>query len=72
MIGKWSMTDVFVVAVVASTVKLGALANVSIKYGLYVFSFGVIGSMSLNHQVLHRDAEEFDELVEEKMNKSRE
>ena len=72
LIGKWSMTDVFVVAVVASTVKLGALANVSIKYGLYVFSLGVIGSMLLNHQVLHRDAEELDELVEEKMNKSRE
>jgi len=71
LIGKWSMADVFVVAVVAATVKLGALANVNVRYGLYVFSLGVIGSMLLNHQVLHRDVQELNELVEEQMNKSR-
>lgn len=72
LIGKWSMTDVFVVAIIAATVKLGALANVHVKTGLYIFALGVIGSMVLNHQVLHRDIEKIDELIEEKINKKHE
>lgn len=72
LIGKWSMADVFVVAVFAATVKLGALANVSVKYGLYIFTTGVIGSMALNHQVLHRSSNDLDELVDEKMNNKKE
>ena len=71
LIGKWSMADVFVVAIVAATVKLGMLANVNIRYGLYVFSLGVVGSMLLNHQVIHRDEEALNALIEEKINKSK-
>ena len=37
--GKWSMLDVFVVV----SVKLGAIANVEMRYGLYAF-FGIRAS----------------------------
>ena len=43
--GKWSMLDVFVVAVLVVSLKLGALASVSINVGFYVFSVSVILTM---------------------------
>lgn len=43
--GKWSMLDVFVVAVLVVSVKLGSLATVVIHYGFYAFAGSVLLSM---------------------------
>lgn len=40
--GKWSMLDVFVVALLFVSVKLGALVNVTIHSGLYWFGGAVL------------------------------
>ena len=47
-LGKWSMLDVFVVALLLVSVKLGALAKVEVHYGLYVFAASVILTMGLS------------------------
>lgn len=52
-VGKWSMLDVFVVAVLIASVKLGAIASIEVHYGLYVFAAAVILIM-LNTQFIHR------------------
>ncbi|OIO72790.1 MAG: hypothetical protein AUJ57_05300 [Zetaproteobacteria bacterium CG1_02_53_45] len=52
MVGKWSMTDVFVIAVLAATVKLGMIATIEVHVGLYVYGAGVITSMLLVHRLL--------------------
>lgn len=51
VLGKWSMLDVFVVAMLIMTVKLGAIASVEVHVGLYLFSAGVLASMLLTHLV---------------------
>lgn len=51
-IGKWSMTDVFVIAVLAATVKLDMIATITVHAGLYVFGAGVLISMLLLHKLL--------------------
>jgi paraquat-inducible protein A len=43
--GKWSMLDVFVVAVLLASVKLGDVAAVKIHYGLYAFALSVLITM---------------------------
>jgi paraquat-inducible protein A len=43
--GKWSMLDVFVIAVLLVSVKLGSIARVEVHYGLYVFAASVVLSM---------------------------
>lgn len=43
--GKWSMLDVFVVAILLVSVKLGALASVQVHYGLYAFAASVLLAM---------------------------
>ena len=53
-IGKWSMLDVFVVAVLITSVKLGALASIEVHYGLYVFTAAVILMMIATHFVYRR------------------
>lgn len=50
--GKWSMLDVFVVAVLIATVKLGAVANVQLHYGLYLFAAAVILTMIVTARVV--------------------
>lgn len=50
VLGKWSMADVFVVAVIAATVKMGMLATVQVHIGLLVFGFAVLTSMVLAHK----------------------
>ena len=40
--GKWSMLDVFVVALLFVSVKLGSLANVTVHSGLYWFGGAVV------------------------------
>ena len=52
VMGKWSMADVFVIAVLAATVKLGMIASIEIHIGLFVFGSGVITSMLLVHTLL--------------------
>lgn len=47
-IGKWSMLDVFVVALLLVSVKLGVLAKVEVHYGLYVFATSVLLTMALS------------------------
>ncbi len=50
--GKWSMLDVFVVAVLVVTVKLSAVANVEMHYGLYFFSAAVILTMIITARIV--------------------
>ncbi len=50
--GKWSMLDVFVVAVLVVTVKLGAVANVEMHYGLYFFSASVLLTMFITARIV--------------------
>ena len=40
--GRWSMLDVFVIAILIMTVKLGALASVEIELGMFYFTSAVI------------------------------
>lgn len=48
MIGKWSMLDVFVVALLLVSVKLGVLAKVDVHYGLYAFASSVLITMAIS------------------------
>ncbi len=50
--GKWSMLDVFVVAVLVVAVKLGAIASVEMRYGLYFFAAAVVLTMFLTARVV--------------------
>lgn len=50
--GKWSMLDVFVVAVLVAAVKLGAIASVEIRYGLYAFGAAVVLTMLITARVV--------------------
>ena len=50
--GKWSMLDVFVVAVLVVAVKLGAIASVEIRYGLYSFAAAVVLTMYITARVV--------------------
>ena len=50
--GKWSMLDVFVVAVLVVSVKLGAIANVEMRYGLYAFAASVLLTMFITANIV--------------------
>lgn len=50
--GKWSMLDVFVVAILVVAVKLGALADVQMRHGLYAFAAGVLLTMYVTARVV--------------------
>lgn len=52
--GKWSMLDVFVVAVLLVAVKLGALAEVRVHVGLYAFAASVLLTMAITGWLLKR------------------
>jgi len=52
MIGKWSMADVFLIAILAATLKLGGLASVSAHSGLLFFGFSVLSGLWLTHRLL--------------------
>ncbi|MEZ5542558.1 MAG: paraquat-inducible protein A [Pseudomonadota bacterium] len=51
--GKWSMLDVFVVAVLVVAVKLGAIASVEMRFGLYLFAAAVLLTMYVTARVVH-------------------
>lgn len=55
-LGRWSMLDVFVVAVMVVTIKLGAVASVQVHYGLYVFAGAILGGMLLTQWVAQHPA----------------
>lgn len=46
ILGKWSMLDVFVVAILIVAVKLGPLANVEPRIGVYVFCAAILVSIT--------------------------
>jgi len=48
-LGKWSMLDVFVIALLVVSLKLGDLVNVQIHAGLYFFAASVLLTMVLTH-----------------------
>ena len=49
---KWSMADVFILAILAATIKLGGLATVKVHIGLAFFAAYVLLSMLLTHRLL--------------------
>jgi paraquat-inducible protein A len=51
IVGKWSMLDVFVVALLLVSVKLGVLAKVDVHYGLYAFAASVLLTMSISYWI---------------------
>lgn len=53
VLGKWSMLDVFVVAILIMSVKLAPLATMQLHYGLYVFSASVVLIMVAS-QIVYR------------------
>jgi len=50
--GKWSMLDVFVVAVLVAAVKLGAVADVEMRFGLYAFAASVLLTMFITSRIV--------------------
>ncbi len=50
--GKWSMLDVFVVAVLVAAVKLGVIASVELRFGLYSFAASVVLTMYVTARVV--------------------
>ena len=52
-IGKWSMLDVFVVALLLVSVKLDVIADIQIHYGIYAFGSSVLLTMILTHWLNH-------------------
>lgn len=51
--GKWSMLDVFVVALLVVAVKLGAVASVETHDGLYAFGSAVLLTMAITARVIY-------------------
>ena len=50
--GRWSMLDVFVVAVMVVAVKLGVFVEVQMRYGLYAFAAAALLSMFVTARVV--------------------
>ncbi len=51
-IGKWSMAEVFVIAIFVVVFKVGSMASVSTHIGLYLFSASIILSLILSHTIM--------------------
>lgn len=50
--GKWSMLDVFVVAILVVALKLGYIFDVQVHIGLYAFSVAVLLTMYITARVI--------------------
>lgn len=50
--GRWSMLDVFIVAVLVVSVKLSILASVEMRFGLYVFCAAVLLTMYITERAV--------------------
>jgi paraquat-inducible protein A len=48
---KWSMLDVFVVALLVVSVKLGALAQAHVREGIYFFAASVVLTMLVSYWI---------------------
>jgi len=48
-LGKWSMVDVFVVALLVAAIQVSIITNVAIHAGIYVFTGAVLASIALLH-----------------------
>lgn len=58
--GRWSMLDVFVVAILVVAVKLGAIADVEKHMGLYAYAAAAILIMLLTNVVMKTIDEKYD------------
>jgi paraquat-inducible protein A len=47
VLGKWSMLDVFVVALLVAAIQVSIIANVAVHAGIYVFTGAVLASIAL-------------------------
>jgi len=56
-LGKWSMLDVFVVALLVVSIKLRGLAEVEVHAGLYAFTLAALLTMILGHFALKFSAD---------------
>jgi len=52
--GKWSMLDVFVVAILIVTIKSAGVARVSVGLGVYLFTASVVLTQTLSHRLEQR------------------
>ena len=50
-LGKWSMMDVFVVALVVVIAKISALADAHARYGIYFFGASILLSMAVGLRI---------------------
>lgn len=57
-VGKWSMLEVFVVAVLLVTLKLGALGRVEVHLGVYAFAASVLVTMAVTARLMHLSRQE--------------
>lgn len=48
---KWSMLDVFVVALLVVTLKLGAMAQAKVEFGIYAFASSVLITMLVSNWI---------------------
>jgi paraquat-inducible protein A len=53
-LGKWSMLDVFVVAILIVAMKSASVAEIHIGFGLYLFTFSVIATQLASAVVARR------------------
>ncbi len=51
-LGRWSMLDVFVIAILAVVVKLGAIADVEKHIGLYAYAGAAVLMMLITQKVI--------------------
>ena len=54
LLGKWSMLDVFVIAILIASVKLGAIATLIVHSGLYLFAASVVLMMASTQYIYSR------------------
>lgn len=59
--GKWSMLDVFVVALLLVAIKLGPLAEVTVHYGVYLFAGTIIMMMLMSPWILRKNSSGWEE-----------
>lgn len=50
--GKWSMLDVFVVALLVVVAKLGFVGSIDVHWGIYAFGAAVVLMMAVTHLVV--------------------
>ncbi|MFC2084836.1 paraquat-inducible protein A [Bacteroidota bacterium] len=50
-LGKWSMLDIFVIAILILSIELGGILKISIREGTIFFSLSVLTAMYLTHKV---------------------